>query len=584
MDPEKLGPFRIGGVLGRGGMGAVYQGISETDGSHAAVKVLTASLDGNPEDRLRFESEIETLKRLHHPNIVRLTGFGEEHGRLYYVMELVDGPSLRQELRKGRSFQWYEAAQIGLELCQALRHAHDRGVIHRDIKPANILLDRSGNVKLSDFGIARFFGSRQITDDHSVIGTLEYMSPEQALAEPIGTVSDLYSLGCVLYVLLTGKPPFPARTLPELLRKLNENNPISIRTLRQDIPDEFGCIITDLLKIRPEDRPRNPMLVIKRLQSVLLSSAESETVVTNTVLSQAGTERAGTERSVMPPDAGVSALSRVPSSPRFTAVANPTVDPFDSEEPSRPIFSLPTLLASITLIVVGLTIHYLLQPVPPEDLLERITSSITTIESGDYTFAQLLSVQHDVRQFLSRYPHHPSTELVQGYQEELDLQDYERRLERRIQFSASGTSNPVEQVYVEILTATPNNPESTIDKLRAFIAAFQSAPSSLDSSSRYRFAANPVEICVELARRRLAKLEHEVAKIYAEQANLVRRRLDEAARIQAQEPERAEEIRQGIIELYQHYRWARELIEEAQHPNREPAPDRPDRQKTSVEG
>ena len=269
MEPEKFGPYTIGRVLGRGGMGTVYEGTCEADKSVVAVKVLTDSLEDDIENRLRFETEIETLKRLHHPNIVRLSGFGEEQGRLYYVMELVDGSSLQPEFRKKRFFQWYEVAKIGLEICQALRHAHDRGVIHRDIKPANILLDQQGNVKLSDFGIARFFGSQQITDAHSIIGTLEFMSPEQSLGNMITSSSDLYSLGCVLYALLTCKPPFPARSLPELLRKLQSTSPTPIRSFRDDVPDDLGYIIADMLKIRPEDRPRNALLIAKRLRALL---------------------------------------------------------------------------------------------------------------------------------------------------------------------------------------------------------------------------------------------------------------------------------------------------------------------------
>ena len=161
-------------------MGTVYEGVHAETGEPAAVKLLAESLVHEPDFRHRFEAEIETLRKLNHPNIVRLFGFGEEGEHLFYAMELVTGSSLEKELGRGRIFSWREVLGIGIELAQALRHAHDRGVIHRDIKPGNLLLTAEGQVKLSDFGIARLFGSRGQTTAGSVLGTAEFMAPEQA--------------------------------------------------------------------------------------------------------------------------------------------------------------------------------------------------------------------------------------------------------------------------------------------------------------------------------------------------------------------------------------------------------------------
>jgi serine/threonine-protein kinase len=610
MEPEKLGPFRIGRVLGRGGMGTVYEGTCDADGSIVAVKVLADSLNDDAEVRLRFETEIETLKRLYHPNIVRLSGFGTEQGQLYYTMEFVNGSSLQQELRKRRLFQWQEVAKIGLEICHALRHAHDRGVIHRDIKPANILMNQQGIVKLSDFGIARFFGSRQITDAHSVLGTLEYMSPEQALAQPISTSSDLYSLGGVLYALFVSKPPFPARSLPELLRRHQDTAPVPIRSVRFDVPDELAHIIGDLLQIRPEDRPRNALLVAKRLQSLLqtthvlktndeqtgrvedgsaiidlgrVEKSESlsdsfkrigEETVTAAELLQGEVPDGKTQTQHPtkdePPSADSvnvqdSSLKLSDSHTRFTAVTDRSVYPFEDEHRvTFPIFSLPTVLASIMLIIVGLVVYYLLQDVPPEKLYDRITAAIEKGESEDgYPPPALLrSAKKDIDTFLMKYPDHPSAEQVRFYQDELNLSEHERRLERRINRALS----PVERIYVEILASSPHDPEQRIDKLRAFIAVFQTdKPTSeaAEDAKPRRSTSGPVEICVELARRRLKKLEQEVDGITAEQEQVVRRRLNEATDLDSIDPLRAEAIRQGIIELYQHHRWAKQLIEEA---------------------
>ena len=636
-----MGPFKIGRVLGRGGMGAVYEGTHEKDRSAVAVKVLQVSLEEDKEVRVRFETEIETLKRLRHPNIVRLSGFGAEQGQLYYVMEFVDGPSLQQELRKKRHFQWHEVAKIGLDICQALRHAHDRGVIHRDIKPANVLLDQEGNVKLSDFGVARFFGSQQITDIHSVIGTLEYMSPEQALANPINSSTDLYSLGCVLFALLTGKPPFPARTLPELLRKHQTADSVSLPSNRHDVPEELEHIVADLLRIRPEDRPRNAFLVIKRLQSLLQTSIgdpatikvlpetpkqqyepasyiprgtehDSDSVVDlsketkeespnglfkgisekrsvnvfpanvdsdkpesspkHTSLTDTVTSLSG--HSVPPKENGtVSSAEKAPDRSernpkvpaRFTVVANTDFDPFDERDRvARPMLSLPVVLTSTMLMIIGLTVYYLLQPVPPDRLYARITAALRDGETAaGYSLARLRSAQNDIRQFLADYPHHPSAAQVRVFQDELDLSEHERRLERRMQFSTLRTLSPVERTYIDVLTSSPNDIEQMIDKLQAFIAVFQTIRPSEEPDEFRRTASGPVEICVELARRRLQKLEQEAVVIIAEQREAVQRRLDEAAELNSIDPARAEGIRRGIIELYQHNRWARELVDEA---------------------
>ena len=180
MQIDELGPYRIGRKLGRGGMGTVYEGVHAETGEPAAVKLLSEALVHEPDFRHRFEAEIEALRKLNHPHIVRLFGFGQQGDHLFYAMELVAGSSLETELGRGRVFAWREVLRIGIQLAQALRHAHDRGVVHRDIKPGNLLLTAEGEVKLSDFGIARLFGSRGHTIAGSVLGTAEFMSPEQA--------------------------------------------------------------------------------------------------------------------------------------------------------------------------------------------------------------------------------------------------------------------------------------------------------------------------------------------------------------------------------------------------------------------
>ena len=268
MQFDQLGPYRIVRKIGRGGMGTVYQGTNVENGQPAAIKVLSARLAVEEGFRERFETEIETLKKLKHPNIVRLYGFGEQADHLYYVMELVEGTNLEDELQAGRRFTWREATQLGIKLARALKHAHDHGVIHRDLKPANLLLTEDNDIKLADFGIARLFGNTRLTSDGGLIGTAEYMAPEQADGRPVTFHCDLYSLGGVLFAMLAGRPPFRGGSLPELLQYHRFSDPPRVSRFATDVPDELDQMILRLLSKDTQARATSAMVVAKQLAAM----------------------------------------------------------------------------------------------------------------------------------------------------------------------------------------------------------------------------------------------------------------------------------------------------------------------------
>ncbi len=268
MQLEQLGPYKIGRRVGRGGMGTVYAGIALESGEPAAIKVLSAAMAREEGFRERFEAEIESLRKLNHPNIVRLFGFGEQDGHLFYAMELVEGHSLEEELQSGRVFDWRETTELTIQACRALKHAHDRGVIHRDIKPANLLLANDGTLKLSDFGIAKLFGNTGMTADGGVLGTAEYMAPEQADGRPVSHRCDLYSLGGVMYALLARRPPFRATSLLEMLQLQRFAEPEPVRRFNSDIPAELDTIISLLLEKEPEKRIPTAMVLSRRLEAM----------------------------------------------------------------------------------------------------------------------------------------------------------------------------------------------------------------------------------------------------------------------------------------------------------------------------
>ena len=268
MPLEQLGPYKLDKVLGRGGMGAVYAGVNRETGEKAAVKVLSAHLADDSGFRERFKIEVETLKRLLHPNIVQLYGFGEEDGHLFYSMELVNGRSLQDELAAGRRFSWREVARIGIAVAQALKHAHDRGIIHRDLKPANLLLDEQDHIKLTDFGIAKLYGGTSVTADGGVLGTADYMSPEQAEGKQVTSRCDLYALGSVLYALLTGRPPFAGKTIVQVITALKNDPAIPVCRLAPDTPEEFESIVMQLLEKDPAKRIPTALALSNRLKAM----------------------------------------------------------------------------------------------------------------------------------------------------------------------------------------------------------------------------------------------------------------------------------------------------------------------------
>lgn len=244
---EFAGPYRLGKMIGRGGMGTVYSAVHEVTGERVAVKIIAAHVADEKRFQRRFSDEIRTLTRLKHRNIVTLIGQGEQCGQLFYSMELIDGESLQQKLRREKRLAWPEVLEMAIDICAALKHAHDFGAIHRDLKPANLLIDQEGVVKLVDFGVAKLFGSHEQTAAGSILGTADYMAPEQAAGQPVTPRTDLYALGNVLYACFTGRPPFANRTLTEVLEALKNEEPIRVDAIVPDLPAEIAELIHDLL-------------------------------------------------------------------------------------------------------------------------------------------------------------------------------------------------------------------------------------------------------------------------------------------------------------------------------------------------
>jgi eukaryotic-like serine/threonine-protein kinase len=598
MDIQWLGPYKIVGKLGRGGMGTVYKAVHRETGESAAVKLLSPTLAEEQGFRVRFEAEIETLRMLNHPNIVRLFGFGQQEGDLFYAMELVEGNSLEEELRLGRRFDWREVVRLGIEICRALRHAHDRGIIHRDIKPGNLLLATDGGVKLSDFGIARLFGYSHLTAAGNVVGTAEYMPPEQAEGLAVDARSDLYSLGALLYALLTRRPVFRGKSLPEVLHKQRFEQPEPLRTHAADVPEELENIVAQLLEKDPARRIPNASILGRRLEAVLPPlHVGGETVEAGsdwfgdherTPTAELATllpipedhavaptiDRPATADQPAPPPArqATAADPQVTSSPAVaaketdpdesaTSVASPRnhfvvvgedeLDPLRADEP-RPVFSWQTGLLVAALVLLALGVRWSLQPPSADTLYSRIAARMNTGSSGAKTRSEIGEVRDTITDFLGRYANDPRGGRVREWDQDLEERQEQSDFELRITLRDTPLS-PMEQMYWEAAGNARLNPTKAMTELQAMIDLYEQPGEEKGKTKR----------CLAAARLRLRDLRVEVKKLAGDQCAVLRERLDAADSLRAREPERARAMYRAVVALYGDKPWAAEPVRRA---------------------
>jgi len=253
-------------LLGIGGAAEVYRALDLRQGREVAVKVLSERAE--PEMVLRFVREGRALAQLDHPHIVKVYHMGEERGQRYLVMELVAGGSLRDRLQQGK-LPWAEATRIALQVAGALGCAHERQIIHRDVKPGNILFDSQGQAKLSDFGLAHLSDASTMTRTGTVMGTVLYLSPEQATGRHVDGRSDLYALGAVLYEMLTGQPPFTGPSAVSIIYKHLNEQPPKLRQIDPAIPPRLEAIVERLLHKDPDRRYGSAAELATALENVL---------------------------------------------------------------------------------------------------------------------------------------------------------------------------------------------------------------------------------------------------------------------------------------------------------------------------
>jgi len=287
---EALGPeFTVGPLLGQGGFAAVVRTRDNTLNRDVAVKVLDLELSPSPNVAERFLREAQTVARLEHPHIVPIYKVGRQAEVFYIIMRCIDGPSLRVLLERNKKLSVGDAARIARQVADALAYAHKHDIVHRDIKPDNVLLDMSGHVLVTDFGIAKAAqaaqaatpggGAAQLTSEGMIIGTPQYMSPEQAAGDGLDGRSDIYSLGIVVYQMLAGTPPFDGPSSASILAQQLTQAPTPIRRERPDVPEEMAFVLERMLEKSPAKRFQTATEVSRALVDALPTAARNRVQV-----------------------------------------------------------------------------------------------------------------------------------------------------------------------------------------------------------------------------------------------------------------------------------------------------------------
>jgi serine/threonine protein kinase len=275
---DRLGRYEILGPLGTGGMGEVYRACDERLDRDVAIKVLPEEVANDPDGLARFEREAKVVAKLSHANILEIHELGEHEGRPFMVTEVLEGETLRERL-EGGTLGWRKAAEIGAAIADGLAAAHEAGIVHRDLKPSNVVITSDGRVKVLDFGLARTLEMADADESHSptvsrytdpgtVVGTFEYMAPEQVRGEAADPRSDIFALGCALFEMVTGQRPFHRAAAAETVAATLRDEAPAMASTSAKVPPAFERLVRKCLEKRPEDRYQTAREIFGRLQTL----------------------------------------------------------------------------------------------------------------------------------------------------------------------------------------------------------------------------------------------------------------------------------------------------------------------------
>jgi serine/threonine-protein kinase len=408
-------------------MGIVYKATYLKGGQKVALKVLAPDLTSDVKVAKRFEREMDILKKLKHPNIVKYYGGSATGAQRFYAMELVTGGSLDQVIRKQGKLSWEQTIDYGLQIAKALEHAHAAGIVHRDLKPANLLLTGDGTLKLSDFGIARDTQSTALTQAGKTVGTMAYMAPEQITGKsPVTRRTDLYALGCVLFQMLTGRTVFESETQPEMLFKHIEEDPPNVREFNIDCPIWLDKLVHELLAKEPEDRPYDALAVQVKLEDVRTKVREQESVVRATVTG------------------GQSALTLKDGSPELTKVLGKKKSRKKRDPDAHaPFYEKTWFLGATLATLVGVVIVFIVWRGSEGKRYADIKGYMASEEESDRT-----SQEEDIQSFIEDFPDSSHVGEAKAWLDEIALIRARRRI-ANLELRDKDPDNQGEELFLE---------------------------------------------------------------------------------------------------------------------------------------
>ena len=581
---EHLGPYRLQSRIGKGGMGSVYVARHVKTGDSVAIKIIAEHVADEKRFQRRFEREYRSLATLKHPGIVSVLGSGESGGRLFYVMQYVDGESLHARLRREKRIDWRDAIDIAIQICGALKHAHVHGFKHRDLKPANVMLAKDGTAKLVDFGIVDVWGDEEHqTAEGSILGTADYMSPEQAQGQPATDQSDLYSVGCILYAMIAGRPPFRGKSITMVLDAVVKQPPPPLDSLVPELPDALTHLVDDLLQKNAARRPPTALAVVNRLKAMRAGlkrtetqilddnagqidsdvgespvvgddvdpSAAMPTVVSGGIGSQSTRADKNSSKSIPRQNktsiaagvstAGDSVISQQPSATpddRYHPVESlPPASMFSTDDGDSPRWqTAATAVALTAMIAVCLALVAIaFWPADASDLYRRA-------ETGDRTAMQ---------SFIDRYPDDPRSVRLRDRLLSGRIGGVQRRLQTQRRLGITELT-PAESGFLTAIANRQTDPAAARSRLAGWLAVF-------DQDS----ASDKERDLIQLAR-----FEHDRLRSHSAVASLDTRAIELLTKINDavsdDDPATTTALLRGIIDTFQNEPWAKPAVEEAE--------------------
>jgi len=437
-EPRKFGPFQIEDQLGTGGMGIVYRAKYLKTGQTVALKVLSPALSADEGTKKRFNREMEILQRLDHKNVVKYYGGGTVGSQHFYAMELLEGGTVEELLKRKGRLSWEQTIEVGKSIARALEHAHYYGIIHRDLKPANLFLTKEGKLKLGDFGIARDTERTALTAAGKTVGTYAYMAPEQITGDPpVSRKTDLYSLGCVLFELLTGRPPFEADNAAQMLMQHIEMKPPRVSSLCADCPIWLESIIEKLLEKEPDDRFFDALAVHTALKDVSTKVAEGASISKQTV-------------------AGDMTVVDRRNDPELRKLLGKKKK--KKKRAGQPFYERAWFLAALLVLLVG-GVTWAMWPISDAKRFARGKELMERAARHDDDDERLVLMQ-DAREkyfepLMERSPDGPHASEVRDYLHQIEVERLRRQAEVKIRFRRK-PSGGAEQLYMDARRAEQN--------------------------------------------------------------------------------------------------------------------------------